>query len=229
MVYGLIALAIAPAIFLLIFFYLKDKYEPEPIKKIVVSFFLGFISAVIAVILEIFLESTILNYFSGIWVQIIKAFIIVGLVEEFSKYIMVMLGPYKSPYFNEVMDGIIYTVAVSLGFATLENIFYVLKGGFSVGIFRAFLSVPAHAFFSAIMGFYIGRAKFTKNIGQRNFLLIFSIFLASFFHGLYDYILFVKILYGFAIIPLLIFLYFGLKKYLSIAQIDSRRRNNKIL
>lgn len=228
MVFGLLALAIAPAVFLIIYFYLQDKYEPEPIKKIIISFFLGFVAAIIAIIGEVTLEKILLDKFSGILIQIVKAFIIVGYVEEFSKYLMVILGPYKSVYFNEVMDGIIYTVAVSLGFATLENIFYVLKGGFSVGIMRAFLSVPAHAFFSALMGFYIGRAKFARNDGQKNFLLIFSVFLASFFHGLYDYILFVKILYGFAVIPLLIFLYFILRKYITSAQFDSKKRTNKI-
>ncbi len=228
MVFGLLALAIAPAVFLIIYFYLQDKYEPEPIKKIIISFFLGFVAAIIAIIGEVTLEKILLDKFSGILIQIVKAFIIVGFVEEFSKYLMVVLGPYKSVYFNEVMDGIVYTVAVSLGFATLENIFYVLKGGFSVGIMRAFLSVPAHAFFSALMGFYIGRAKFARNEGQKNFLLIFSVFLASFFHGLYDYILFVKILYGFAVIPLLIFLYFILRKYIVTAQFDSKKRMNKI-
>jgi RsiW-degrading membrane proteinase PrsW (M82 family) len=224
MLFGLFALAVAPAVFLIIYFYLQDKYEPEPIKKVFISFFLGFVSAIIAVVLEILLESTLLNLFSGIWVHIIKAFIVVGLVEEFSKYFMVMIGPYKSIEFNEIMDGIVYTAAVSLGFATFENIFYVLKGGFSVGIFRAILSVPAHAFFAAIMGFYIGRAKFAFNKTQKYSFLFLAIFLSSFFHGLYDYILFVHILYGLAIIPLLIFIYFILKRYILIAQIDSKRR-----
>lgn len=228
MVFGLFALAIAPGVFLVIYFYLQDKYEPEPIQKIIISFFLGFVAAILAIFGEIFLENTLLNMFSGIYIQIVKAFIVVGFVEEFTKFLMVKLGPYKSPHFNELMDGIVYTVSVSLGFATLENIFYVISGGFSVGILRAILSVPAHAFFSAIMGFYVGRAKFTRNIAKRNFLLILSVLMASFFHGLYDYILFVKILYGLAIIPLLIALYFILKRYMTIAQFDSRNRSFKI-
>lgn len=228
MIFGLFALAVAPGVFLVIYFYLQDKYEPEPIKKIIISFFLGFVAAILAIVGEIFLENTLLNMFSGIYIQIVKAFVVVGFVEEFSKFLMVRLGPYKSSHFNELMDGIVYTVSVSLGFATLENIFYVISGGFSVGIMRAMLSVPAHAFFSAIMGFYIGRAKFTKNIVKRNILLVLSVLLASFFHGLYDYIIFVKILYGLAIIPLLIALYFMLKKYITIAQFDSRNRSFRI-
>lgn len=228
MIFGLFAIAIAPGIFLLIYFYLLDKYEPEPIKKIVAAFFLGFISAIIAIFIEIAGENYILPYFSGIMIQIIKAFIIVGFFEEVSKYFMVMIGPYKSKHFNEVMDGILYTVSVSLGFATLENIFYVLKGGISVGILRAFLSVPAHSFFSAIMGYYIGKARFSDNNFQRKSNLILGVFLASFFHGLFDYILFVKILYGFAIIPLLIILYFILKKQVFFAQNDSFRRKRNI-
>ncbi len=225
MIYGLFAFAVAPGVFLAIYFYILDKYEHEPIRKVIISFFLGFLAAFIAIILELYLGKLLLAYFSGFLVQIIRAFIVIGLAEEFSKYLMVILGPYRSPYFNEVMDGIVYTVTVSLGFATLENIFYVIKGGFSVGIFRAILAVPAHAFFSAIMGFYIGKAKFENDPIKKSGYLILSILLASFFHGLYDYILFIKLFYGFAIIPLLIFLFFILKGKVKWAQKDSRIKN----
>ncbi len=223
--YGLLALAIAPGVFLVIYFYLLDKYEPEPIKKIIITFFLGFLAAFVAIIIELILEDILLNSVSGLLLHLLKAFVVAGFVEEFSKYLMVISGPYKSRHFNEIMDGIIYTVVVSLGFATLENIFYVLKGGFSVGILRAFLSVPAHAFFSSIMGFFIGKAKFTRSKTKRNFYFIIALFIASLFHGLYDFILFIKLLYGLAIIPLLIILYFILKKQVLIAQIDSFKRN----
>lgn len=68
-----------------------------------------------------------------------------------------------------MVDGIIYAVAASLGFATVENIAYVLEGGFAVGVLRAVLSVPGHAFFGALMGFYMGVAKHAST-GQARWL-----------------------------------------------------------
>ena len=45
------------------------------------------------------------------------------------------------------MDGIVYGVTVSLGFATLENIFYVYGQGFndpySIAILRSISAIPA--------------------------------------------------------------------------------------
>ncbi|MBP8990494.1 MAG: PrsW family intramembrane metalloprotease [Spirochaetes bacterium] len=224
MIWGLLAIAIAPGVFITLYFYFLDKYEPEPMKKIVTSFFLGFLAAIIAIILEKLGDSLIMPYVSGIYVPIINAFIIIGISEEFSKYLCTIFGPYRWKSFNEVMDGIVYTVAVALGFATFENIFYVLSGGFSVGIIRAFLSVPAHALFSGIMGYNIGLAKFQRKGSKRNLYLLGGLIVASFLHGLYDYIIFIKIFYGLAIIPLVIVLFFVIKSKVRVAQRDSINR-----
>ncbi|MGQ9701154.1 MAG: PrsW family glutamic-type intramembrane protease [bacterium] len=59
---------------------------------------------------------------------------------------------YNQIEFDEVMDGIVYCVASSLGFATVENIIYVLDRGAGTGILRAFLSVSGYAFFWCIDG-----------------------------------------------------------------------------
>jgi RsiW-degrading membrane proteinase PrsW (M82 family) len=224
MIWGLLAIAIAPGVFLTLYFYFLDKYEPEPMRKIVISFFLGFLAAIIAIILEKLGDMFLMPYVSGIYIPIINAFIVVGLSEELSKYLCTICGPYRWKSFNEVMDGIVYTVTVALGFATFENIFYVLSGGFSVGIIRAFLSVPAHALFSGIMGYNIGLAKFQRERGKRNLYLSGGLIIASLLHGFYDYIIFVKIFYGLAIIPLVIILFFVIKSKVKIAEQDSKNR-----
>jgi len=87
---------------------------------------------------------------------------LIGLIEESAKFAALYVGIYRHAQFDEIIDGILYAVAASLGFATLENIAYVLEGGTVVGVLRAALSVPGHAFFGAVMGFYVGLAKFSS-------------------------------------------------------------------
>jgi RsiW-degrading membrane proteinase PrsW (M82 family) len=89
---------------------------------------------------------------------------------------------YRSKEFNEVMDGMIYMVSAALGFAATENVGYMLGFGFAVGFLRAILSYLAHISFSAILGYYMGRAKIE---GQKNLVWV-GFGLAISLHWLYD-------------------------------------------
>ena len=80
---------------------------------------------------------------------------------------------------------------VSMGFATLENIFYVYKHGYAVGIMRMFLSVPAHATFAIIMGFYMGKAWEVTGM-KRTKDLMTGLLMAVFWHGTFDFFLFME-------------------------------------
>ena len=51
---------------------------------------------------------------------------------------------------------------VAMGFATIENVIFVMEGGVTTGIVRMFSTVPAHATFAVIMGYYLGKAKFNE-------------------------------------------------------------------
>ena len=186
MILLLLVIALAPCLFLLWYFYYRDRYEPEPKKKILKIFFIGALMVLPAALIEYVLLTGLQYVASGIVSIFIMSFIIIAPVEELVKYITVRRWIYRSIEFNEVMDGIVYTVAASLGFATVENILYVLQHGIAVGIARAFLAVPGHAFFGAIMGFYIGKAKF--KIEHESRYLTTGVLLAIFFHGLYDFL-----------------------------------------
>jgi RsiW-degrading membrane proteinase PrsW (M82 family) len=94
---------------------------------------------------------------------------------------------YPNKAFNEPFDGIIYSVMVAMGFATLENIGYVLNYGFKTGIIRMFLSVPSHGAFGVLMGYHAGKARFDPKHGIVH--MIKGILLAIFFHGAFDFFL----------------------------------------
>jgi RsiW-degrading membrane proteinase PrsW (M82 family) len=195
---NLLFLAIAPIMIVIVFIYLKDKFEKEPIHFLFKNFLLGaFASILITFTLGIVFNSIYpITDEKSIFQQFIKAFFIVALVEEFSKYVIVRYYSQTNKEFNEPFDGIVYAVLVSMGFAALENVLYVFQYGFSTGITRAFTAVPAHATFGVLMGYFMGKAKFSENKLKFN---LFGLLAATIFHGAYDFFLFVNFIPGIAI------------------------------
>ena len=191
----LLLLALAPVAIIILYIYVKDKYEKEPKRLLFHTFLLGaIVSIVITTILYVFYDLflPLPNHYS-IWQQFVKAFFVVGLTEEFSKYIIIRYYAQPNKEFNEPFDGIVYAVMVSMGFAATENIFYVLEGGYEVALLRAFTAVPAHATFGILMGYFVGKAKFSKNRIKLNLI---GLLLAILFHGTYDFFLFIDFVPG---------------------------------
>ena len=182
----LFALAIAPGFALAIYFYLADKYEKEPIRLLFQCFSLGMFSILPALFLGNLFEFFGLTLGESSLSIFLYAFITVALSEELSKYVLFTRKMYKHEEFNEPYDGIIYAVMVSLGFATLENVLYVLEYGYTTAIARMFTAVPAHATFGVLMGFFVGYGKFNSH---PRFFKGLGLFMAIIFHGAYDYFL----------------------------------------
>lgn len=191
----LLLLAMAPIFIIILYIYFKDKYEKEPKRLLFYNFLLGaIVSIVITTILYYVFDIVLpLPNHTSVLQQFIKAFFVVGLTEEFSKYIIVRYYAQRNKEFNEPFDGISYAVMVSMGFAATENIFYVLEGGYQTALIRAFTAVPAHATFGILMGYYMGKAKFAKNKIALNLVGLLS---ATLFHGTYDFFLFIDFVPG---------------------------------
>ncbi|MCK0130622.1 PrsW family glutamic-type intramembrane protease [Flavobacteriaceae bacterium F08102] len=194
----LMLMAIAPALLIVIYIYIKDKYEKEPKKLLLTSFLLGAVFSVIVttILYSVFKVFLPLPDDFSIVQLFIKAFFVVGLIEEFSKYLVVRYYAQPKADFNEPFDGIVYAVMVSMGFAMLENIAYVMQSGMSTAILRAFTAVPAHATFAILMGYFMGKAKFSPN---KKILNLVGLTLAILFHGAYDFFLFIHFVPGISI------------------------------
>ncbi|TXD84725.1 PrsW family intramembrane metalloprotease [Subsaximicrobium wynnwilliamsii] len=191
----LLLIAIAPICAVMLYIYFKDKYEKEPKRLLLASFLLGAIGSIIITTLLYYILDILVPIDDAFSIpqQFIKAFLIVGLTEEFSKYIIVRFYAQPKKEFNEPFDGIVYAVMVSMGFAATENVFYVLESGFSTAVVRAFTAVPAHATFGILMGYLMGKAKFSKN---RILLNLAGLLIAVTFHGFYDFFLFIDFIPG---------------------------------
>lgn len=177
----MLALAIAPGLAICIYVLYHDVYNREPAINMIMSFFWG----MCAILPAVAIEGVLTPYFNKSFLSIIVgAFVGVALIEELSKFMVLRLYSFGRPSFDEPLDGIVYSVLVSMGFATVENVFYVYEHGLQVAFLRMFTSVPAHATFAVIMGYYIGKARFEYH--QRTSLFIKGVFGAVVAHGTYD-------------------------------------------
>lgn len=183
---NLLILSIAPVFIIAVYIYFRDKYEKEPLNLLLLSLFAGSLICIFAIFIENLISQ--LNFFTDkIATAFFDAFAVAAFTEEFLKYITVLILVWRNKNFNERFDGIVYAVFVSLGFALIENIFFVFKSGMSTGIVRAVTAVPLHAFTGVFMGFYLGLAKFISE--KRNYRLFLAFFFPFIIHGLYDFFL----------------------------------------
>lgn len=182
--------AILPAIVLLLMIYRQDKIERESTSLLLKLVFGGVLSALVALVLESIFGGILQNvYFSSVVTATIANAIMIGLSEEFAKMLFLKKYSWNSPEFNYMFDGIVYAVAVSLGFAAFENIFYVFQYGLSVAVSRALLAVPAHTAFAIYMGSFYGKAKYCDVYGQKKACrmnLLWGFLFAAGLHAFYD-------------------------------------------
>lgn len=216
----LLALALAPGIAIGVYIYLKDRHEREPVGLLIRSFFFGLLSIFVTLLISQGLGVLVTLDETSISEQAVHAFLIVALVEEFSKFIFVRGVLYNNKHFNEPFDGIVYSVMVGMGFATFENILYVVEGGIGTALLRMLTAVPAHATFAVLMGYYLGKAKFEH---KKSYYALHALGVATLFHGAYDYFLFISyvpgIVFG-AVVSLIVGIWLS-KKAIRIHQLAS--------
>jgi RsiW-degrading membrane proteinase PrsW (M82 family) len=191
MIWAAVVLGAAPSLFLLVFFYLKDRYEPEPRGHVALAFVKGALAFLPAVLAAHGLELLVGKMWlamGGLPARLFEAFVMAAFVEEFSKWVILLSLVYWWSEFDEPLDGVVYGVALALGFATVENILCVVRDGFGIGLLRAVFAVPAHALFGAAGGFYFGRAKFGEK-NKKGLRIALALFVPVGFHGVYDFTL----------------------------------------
>lgn len=185
---SLILISIFPVIIIMIYLYYRDKYEKEPLSFLFKAFSAGVLSAILTIVVLMPFGS-LSEFKTGLpFVDAVKsAFLWAAIPEELFKFVCLYMFIWRDRHFNEHYDGIIYAAFVSLGFALFENFLYVFQMGMQVGISRAIITVPAHALFGVIMGFYFSLAKF--NAARVSYYLILSLLLAILAHGIFDFLL----------------------------------------
>lgn len=221
----LLILAIAPTIACILWIYLKDKYDKEPILTLGKFFAMGVFISVIAFIVEgILIKVNVLKGYSS---YIYISFIVAALTEEGLKAIVLIPNLIAEKKFNEKLDGIIYSIFLSLGFATVENVIYILfediNIAFQVGIIRSVISIPAHMMFAITMGYYVSKYKFSNNKMKKREYITLAILVPILLHGIFDFILMIES--KLSIIVFLVYIIFLWK--INLDKLDEYTNNSK--
>lgn len=176
--------AVVPSALLVWYFHARDVY-PEPPRVLWTTFALGVLTVVPVLIVGYPVHDAVSLIPSPIAASFLGALFVAAIPEEFVKLAVLLGYNMRHKAFDEPMDGIVYGVVASLGFATLENVLFVFDGGLSVAVSRAFTAVPLHAFVGAIMGYYVGQGWFRPE--QRWQLILRGYLAAVVLHALYDF------------------------------------------
>ena len=185
---GLVLAAFAPGLFWLWFFLRKDAHGPAPRRLIAVTFALGCLAIIPAGLVEyVLLGESFLAEGAGLGGVAVGMLLVVGPIEELSKFAVVRLKAYRSLYFDEPMDGLVYAAAASLGFASLENVLYVVDFGPEVMIVRAPVSTVAHLVFGSIWGYALGLHQ--QSGYSRHWLVAGALALGACTHAIFNILL----------------------------------------
>jgi len=184
---SLLLVTILPSILIILFFVNSDKFK-EPKSEIIKVFIFGILITIPAYILNTFLGDFWYNN-TKVSQNLISSFLTAAPVEEGLKLSILYYFVYKMKDFNEPLDGIVYGVTASLGFATLENIYYVYlladhfqTTSMALAVARSFSAVPAHAVFGIFMGYFFMKYSFIKK-GDN---LFFAFIVPFVLHGCYN-------------------------------------------
>lgn len=201
--------------------YFLDKHEKEGAIPLLITFALGCLSALPAVGLQMLAVKFGLDSTAHLGYLLFYVFIVVAFSEELVKMAMLLLYPYPRPFFNEPMDGIVYTIMIGMGFAVVENIIYANNFGLETVMIRSFTAVPAHAIFAVFMGYFVGLSKFHPESKWK--LIGFGFLLAVGIHGVYDFFIlqqYYEWLMGFGLLTVIV------GSYLSWLLIKDHRDNS---
>lgn len=180
-------LAILPGLGICAYIFYLDKHEKEVWWHLLICFILGMLSTFPALYFETLVTDYGYDATGNLFQVFLYSLLGVALIEEVAKTSCLFLFPYFNKWFNEPMDGIVYSVMIGMGFATIENIFYAYNNGLETVLVRAFTAVPAHAVFAIITGYYVGLAKFDK--ARRIQLILTGLGFAILTHGIYNFFL----------------------------------------
>jgi RsiW-degrading membrane proteinase PrsW (M82 family) len=179
-----------PLIAVLVYLYLRYKFSQWSFSLLFKSFLWGMISILLVLVVQVLASYLELDKLHNIRRVLFYSLVIMAFFAELGKYIILRGFIYPKEVFKTPVDGIIFSVMISMGFATMNNILYFINiPDLSVNIPNALTAGPANAIFGVLMGFFIGLGKLRK---MRFIDSMTGLAAAVFFHGLYDFCLLTK-------------------------------------
>lgn len=196
----IILAAVLPCLFFIWLLNRLDRFKKEPRILMLKLFAAGLVTPVIASLLEAVTIPLCGLLPRGLVIPA-EAFLGIAVVEEGVKLAAIFWIVHKRSEFDEVLDGAVYAIAVSMGFALVENILYVFGSDapMAVALVRGFTAVPLHALAAGFMGLALARSRIESRGSVAGAFIT-----AVFIHGAYDWFLMDERLSNLLIYPLLI-------------------------
>lgn len=182
--------AVAPALLILRLLIRLDRF-PEPTHLIVKTFVLGMLVTIPVGATGFFLPQWLEGIGHPVTRSLITAFIATAVPEELAKFCVLYFYCMRKDAFDEPMDGLVYGLTASLGFACLENILYLITAGAgwpTLALIRGLLTVPGHGMDGIIMGFFAALGRFDPPRRRQWFFMALAFPILC--HGFYDWPLF---------------------------------------
>ena len=183
----ILTVALLPAIALLYYIWKKDP-QKEPTSWLVKAVVWGVAICIPIAVIEVGIEAVLFGGGapSTLLDTTVMAFFVAAVPEEAGKLLVLWLLLRKNPYFDEHFDGIVYAVCVGLGFAAIENFFYLydnLDNWLSVAVGRSLLAVPGHYAYAVLMGYYYSVYHFVDRSPK---IAVCTLLVPVLAHGVYD-------------------------------------------
>lgn len=205
--------AFAPALVWLFFFLREDAVHPEPRRLIAKVFAVGALASVPTFLVQSGFDAVLKGEF-------VVLVILLAFVEEFFKFGAAWLVVRKDPAFDEPLDAMIYMVAASLGFATVENVFitgstyplsaslgsFLVAGGALTTLTYRFLGATLlHVLASSLLGYAWARG-WVK--GKPLHFIVLGLFVATAVHAVFNFLIY-RFQYENLLVPTLFLLVAG--------------------
>lgn len=203
LIFLILSAAIAPSLALFSYFYLRNQMATEPRKTLFQAFLFGaLITFPIMFIQYVLKEEEVYDNFP------FSEVLFTSSIEEVFKWLIIFALIFNHVEFDDPYDGILYGASVSLGFATIENVIYLLSFGIDTAFMRAILPVSSHALFGVAMGYYFGKGKFAKNDRKKEYLLL-ALMGPVILHITYNSILTIEGYWIYFMVPFMLYLWWG--------------------
>jgi RsiW-degrading membrane proteinase PrsW (M82 family) len=182
--------SLVPALLLLAVIYFSDRRR-EPLPLVLLVFVLGGLAKGGTALLEgraaAWTSLDMNAQAAGGAGSMLFLFGFVAPMREASK-VAAMWPAFRTKYFDEPMDGLVYASAAALGFAAVENALMLREHAFGwIWIARVAIALPAHVFFACAWGYALGRAKRVKRPGP---IFPLAWLVATGAHGLYIHLVY---------------------------------------
>lgn len=183
-----IPLIIAPAIFMLLILLAGNAMEKKSWQLFTSSYFFGLLSAIPMVVVFYYIKHYWLEHAASIRRILFFAFAVIGFLAELFKFLILRYKYIPNDAITKPFDGILYASLISLGYATVANVFFFFEWDYTELKPVVLYSIPfANLLIGIVLGFFIGMGKFRKP----SFIdSITGLGAAIFFQGFYNFCLF---------------------------------------